>query len=162
MIRKSQPAAKTAAKSLPLAAQKNSAGLLAIGSSGSWEIAIDRTLSGLDRWFAQIEGPSVYLRFEIPALLVIEQAERFFAHGKVGKHINGKKASSAAARSGLALGTSKTTSVSLLQDDEFNDRFFLVVEQNGGLLARFAIHGSDVDHLVEALRQLKEDVADAT
>jgi hypothetical protein len=48
-----------------------SLGLLADGSSGKWAVDIDGTTSGADRWFAQIEGPSVSFYFEIPAVDVI-------------------------------------------------------------------------------------------
>src|SRR5437773_2194336 len=52
-------------------------GLLALGSSGPWEVAIDETLSGPARYFAQIEGPSVYLYFEIPAVKLVEDVLDF-------------------------------------------------------------------------------------
>ena len=39
--------------------KKETLGLLANGVSGSWEVAIDETSSGPDRWFAHIEGPTV-------------------------------------------------------------------------------------------------------
>lgn len=41
--------------------KKESFGLLACGSSGTWRIDIDEATSGGDRWRAQIEGPSLYI-----------------------------------------------------------------------------------------------------
>ena len=55
-------------------------GLLANGSSGPWEVSVDETISGDERWFAQIEGPSVYVSFEIPSPNIIGEAVRFLAH----------------------------------------------------------------------------------
>jgi len=54
-------------------------GLLAIGSSGRWEISIDEAISGTERWFAQIEGPLIWLYFEIPSPEVISKEIRFLA-----------------------------------------------------------------------------------
>jgi hypothetical protein len=59
------------AGSKPIQASSETAGenlgLLANGSSGSWEVSIDESVSGTERWFAQIEGPSLWLYFEIPS-----------------------------------------------------------------------------------------------
>jgi hypothetical protein len=46
-------------------------GLLAIGSSGPWEVSVDETISGTERWFAQIEGPSISIYFEIPSPSIV-------------------------------------------------------------------------------------------
>ena len=54
-------------------------GLLANGSSGPWEFSVDETISGNERWFAQIEGPSVYISFEIPSPAIVGEAVRFLA-----------------------------------------------------------------------------------
>jgi hypothetical protein len=51
-----------------------SLGLTAIGSAGSWEVAIDETTSGTtQKWFAQIEGHSVYLYFAVQSPRVIDK-----------------------------------------------------------------------------------------
>src|SRR5688572_17469626 len=42
-------------------------GLLAYGSAGAWEVSIDESTTGEEKWFAQVEGPSVYLYFAIPS-----------------------------------------------------------------------------------------------
>jgi hypothetical protein len=56
---------------------KEGIGLLALGSSGPWEVAIDETMSGPARYFAQIEGPALYLYFEIPTIELIEDVLDF-------------------------------------------------------------------------------------
>lgn len=123
--------------------QKESIGLLACGAFGPWVIDIDdETVSGRDRWFAQFDGPSVYLRFEIPSLEIIAQAIRFLTAGE-GE---------------LALGSDKQTRVNLIRDDEFADRFFLVVEGKSGLHIRFTVAGDDLKNLTEALQQAKEEL----
>jgi hypothetical protein len=135
--------------------QRAGLGLAAIGSSGPWEIAVDQTTAGPDRWYAQIEGPLIYIRFEISSLQVIDQAIHFLARTNVGKN-------SVAGRTErtLSLGADRSTKIELVQDDEFNDRIFLVVAPKGGLLARFTIGGDDLTRLVAALRQANEDVVE--
>jgi hypothetical protein len=133
--------------------KKAAIGLTAIGSSGPWEIAIDQTVSGPDRWFAQIEGPSVYLRFEIPSLETIDQAISLLAsHGKTGSNAAGVHDGT------LAVGSNRSMRVSLLRDDEFSDRYFLVIEPKSGLVVRFTLAGDDLTHIVDALCQAKEDL----
>ncbi len=135
--------------------EEESIGLMAIGSSGPWEIAIDQTISGPDRWFAQIEGPSVYFYFEIPSLEIIDDAIELLARGESAT--NGAQT---ARDDTLTLGTNQSTQVNLVRDDEFDDRFFLVIEQKNGLLIRFTVTGEDLTHVMNALRQAKEDLGD--
>ena len=135
--------------------QRAGLGLAAIGSSGPWEVAVDQTTAGPDRWFAQIEGPLVYLRFEMSSLEVIRRAIQFLAKAEIG---SGSVASGPERT--LSLGANKSTTVDLVQDDEFGDRFFLVVAPKGGLLFRFTIGGDDLTHLVAALRQANEDLVE--
>jgi hypothetical protein len=52
-------------------------GLMANGSSGGWEVAVDETSKGPARRFVQLEGPSVYFSFEVPSPDMISQ----FAEG---------------------------------------------------------------------------------
>jgi hypothetical protein len=132
-------------------------GLMAIGSCGSWEVAIDQSAAGRDRWFAQIDGPSVYLYFEIQSPNIIHQATTFFTQGTPGR--NGPHA---ARGKMLTLGTSKSAPVNLIRDDEFTDRYFLVVEPKSGPLVRLTVAGDDLAHLIGALRQAIEDLGDNT
>jgi hypothetical protein len=127
---------------------KEDTGLLALGSSGSWEVAIDETLTAPTRYFAQIEGPSIYLYFQIPTPELIESALGFIGHSADGH---------ATPRNGdLRIGDG----ISLVKDDEFDDRFFLVIEAKSGPVVRFTIADDDLSHLVHALRSAKEDLHD--
>src|SRR4051794_17308843 len=58
-------------------------GLLANGSSGEWEVAIDEATSGVERWYAQIEGPAVSFYFEIPSVDIVGEMLRFLQRGSV-------------------------------------------------------------------------------
>jgi hypothetical protein len=59
---------------------------------------------------------------------------------------------------GLALGTSQSLQVNLVRDDEFSDRYFLIVEGKKGVVVRFTLTGDDRVHLLDALRQVREDL----
>lgn len=126
-------------------AHQGSFGLLANGSSGPWEIAIDESLSGSDRWFAQIEGPVVSFSFEIPSLNVIGKMVDFLS-------------SLMPRNESLSIGKDKKVPIILVKDDEYKDRFFLVVGSMASPMVRFVIAGKDVMNIADALRQVQEDL----
>jgi hypothetical protein len=132
-------------------------GLLANGSSGSWEVSVDETISGTKRWFAQIEGPSVYVSFEVPSPHIIGDAVRFLAP----PHDDGREfISSARGRGGLCMSKSQGIPVSLVRDDEYADRCFLIVGPGDKPVVRYSFAGEDMENLLEALRQANQDIID--
>jgi hypothetical protein len=126
-----------------------SLGLMAVGSSGPWKIDIDETTSGKARYFAQIEGPLICLYFEISSLTVIDESIRFFAKDGVKSDRNEM----------LVLSDNNTTQVNLIRDDEFTDRYFLVIESNGETVARLTIAEDDLTHLSDALVEVKAEMS---
>jgi hypothetical protein len=80
--------------------KKPSVGLMAIGAVGQWEVAIDESTSGRDRWFAQIEGPSVSLCFEIPSLGIVGDVLDFL---EAPRRANGSPGRSGASEGSLVL-----------------------------------------------------------
>ncbi len=132
-----------------------SLGLMANGSSGAWAVAVDETTKGPDRWFVQLEGPSIYFSFEIPSPDMIFKALDFLrGHSSPPE----PHASSSAENGSLVLGKHRQTPVILNRDDEYRDRYFLVVEQKADLVVRFTIAGKDLKDITEALRQATEDL----
>ena len=129
-----------------------SIGLLATGSSGTWSVDIDETTAGVARWFAQIEGPSVYLYFQIPSPEITGKAIQFLAERPENQ------SSQPGSNGALAIGGDKRASVSLVRDDEFSDRFFLLVGPQDNPIVRLTFAGEDLQHIVEALRQASEDL----
>jgi len=132
-------------------------GLTAIGSAAGWEVAIDETTSGSsEKWFAQIEGPSVYLYFEVQAPQVIDRILGFLTEQTTpGERLQSLQDQG---NGEIVLGTSKKEPVTLVRDDEFRDRYFLIVETESRLLIRVTIAGTDLKSLVSALKQAKEDL----
>src|SRR5262249_27555817 len=116
-------------------------GLLANGSSGPWEIAIDETTSGADRWYAQIDGPSVSFYFEIPSVDIVGEMIRFFERASA---VNMELSPGSAERNeNLVVGKDKNTPVTLVKDDEYPDRFFLVIGSMSSPIVHYVIAGAD-------------------
>jgi hypothetical protein len=133
---------------------KDEVGLLAFGSSGPWEVAIDETLTGPARHFAQIEGPSLYLYFEIPSVELVDEAIAFLA-------VQRNSPTNPVLKDGtLSVVKNADARVSLIRDDEFGDRYFLVIQAKSGPLIRLTVTDDDLRHLVEALHSAKEDLED--
>jgi hypothetical protein len=135
-----------------------SVGLLANGCCGPWAVEIDETISAADRWFAQIEGPLVYLCFEIPSPDIIDEVLEFLEARPL--LMEGLPPSPADRSVTLIIGKDKQTPVALLRDDEYTDRYFLVVGPPPRPLVRFSIAGTDLKAIKHALRQVIEDLND--
>lgn len=130
-------------------------GLAAIGTSGPWQVDIDQSLSGRSRWEVEIEGPTVYVRFEIPAIEIIERAVRFLSEVPQKNRrnaLNGENSSS------LVLSKARSPRICLIRDDEFADRYFLLAHTENGPTIRFTLTGGVLTHLIAALRQALEDI----
>lgn len=137
---------------------KEALGLMANGSSGGWEVSVDETTKGPERWFVQLEGPSVYFSFEIPSPEMIATALDFLGGCSSSK---GAHALFSAENGSLVLGKHRQTPVILARDDEYKDRYFLVIGEEADVGVRFTITGQDLKDIREALHQASEDFEDA-
>src|SRR5205085_1352999 len=88
-------------------------GLLANGSSRRWDIAVDESLDRGD-WSVEIDGPQVYLVFQLQDLNIISTALRFLLSGPALTQAHGCRGSRD--ESSLTLGRFGSASVSLLWD----------------------------------------------
>jgi hypothetical protein len=59
----------------------------------------------------------------------------------------------------LLIGTDTHTPVRLLRDDEFADRFFLLVGRTNATNVRYTLLEEDMKCLTAALEQVREDLA---
>jgi hypothetical protein len=130
-------------------------GLLANGSSGSWDVSIDETISGEERWFAQIEGPSVCLYFELPFLEIIPKVIRFLtpvaSQAGASPDLSGTKDE-------LLISKPSEIPVLLVRDGEFQDRCFVIVGQIERPIVTCSLTSIDSRDVLEALRQAEEDL----
>jgi hypothetical protein len=135
--------------------RKDGVGLLALGTSGPWAVAIDETLSGPPRYFAQIEGPAFYLYFELARVKVIDEALDFLS-----VHLRDARKKPCDKNGALSLAKNTDPQISFTRDDEFDDRYFLVIETKSGLHVQVTMADDDLNHIVKALRGAKDDIGD--
>src|SRR5947209_13488772 len=129
-------------------------GLLANGSSGRWYIDIDESDAG-DEWNMQIDGPTTYLQFPLADLQVVPNLLTYLRAGLNVGHANGPRSSDE-----FPLAKAGSLSVSIIQDDEFATRWFLIINGKADAVVRFTLDAADVEMLVKALRQVMEDLPD--
>jgi hypothetical protein len=120
-------------------------GLAAVGSCGSWSVDLDESQTA-EEWFAQIEGPSVYLSFSVQSPRVIKEMLSFLIDESF---TNGE----------ISLWKQLQESVTFARDDEFNDRYYLIVKA-GNTATRVTFADQSLKCLKEALRQAGEDIDD--
>jgi hypothetical protein len=125
----------------------NGLGLLANGASGRWDVALDESLEG-EEWSLEIDGPQVYLVFQLEDLTIPRQALDFLQLEPRG----GKGGAE------LVLGKFGPASVSLLRDNEGPPRYFLVVGPRASSTLRLSLTGEDIQMFGEALRQVVADL----
>jgi hypothetical protein len=132
-------------------------GLLANGSSGRWDIAVDEALDR-EEWTLEIDGPQTYLRFQPVDLNVVQAALRFLESGaplnqSPDPHDKGKS------ESALTIGRFGPASVSLRWDNEDLPRVFLVISAEANAILHMSLAGEDIAAFIAALRQVVEDIA---
>jgi hypothetical protein len=131
-------------------------GLLANGSSGRWDIAVDESLDG-NEWFMEIDGPQTYLVFQLVDLEVVRTALRFLRSPSGSEAI--PRSDGGPGDLDLTLGRFGSSSVSLVWDNEDFPRCFLVIiGPQGRYTLRLSLAGEDLEMFRDALRQVVEDL----
>jgi len=125
-------------------------GLLAIGSSAGWEVAVDETVASGSPWFIQIDGPTIHLRFEIASLAIMRDIANFLGTGDGGHAAQWKE---------IPIGRIGDAPVVLTRDDEFPDRCFLWIGRRAGVGAQLSIAGKDLAGLAAAARQAADELS---
>jgi hypothetical protein len=134
--------------------------LVANGSAGAWDVAVDETITGAEKWFLQIEGPTIYLYLQIEGPQIVEHLLNLLeASGTAPENPrtseNGERASE------LRVGVFESLPVSLLWDQERNDGWTLLLAGASGSCLRISLSLSDGQHLADALEQVRDDPCDA-
>jgi hypothetical protein len=131
-------------------------GLLANGTSRRWDIAVEEALDR-EEWSLELEGPQVYLVFQLQDLHVIPAALGFLQSGaKTSRPAAGSQGSRSEPE--LNLGKFGSASVSLAWDNEDVLRCFLIIGPRARATLRLTFEAEDVPMLIEALRQVVEDL----
>ncbi len=128
--------------------------LVASGSSGQWRVFIDETHAGPEKWYAQIQGPSVYFSFEISSAQTIDRLVHFLEQIPVSNRSSRSKKDDRS----LLIGRDKRLPVTVIRDEEYADRCFLVVGTGGGSLVRYSLAGAELAKFTEALRKARNEL----
>jgi hypothetical protein len=135
----------------------NGFGLLANGSSRLWEVMIDESLHREDEWSMELEGPNVYLVFQLRDLRVVPEVIEFL-HARCRTPAAPGRRTRSARNEMLTLGRFGTASVSLVGDNEESARCFLLIGPRARSTLRLSLHREDCRMLLEAFRQVAEDL----
>jgi hypothetical protein len=127
-------------------------GLLANGSSGRWSIDIDESDDG-GTFNMQIDGPLAYLAFALRDLQVVPKLLAYLRGGLHPDQGNGKRSTT-----GVTLGRLGSMAVSIIQDDEFATRWFIIIKGKADAIVRLTLDAADAEMLVDALGQVMEDL----
>jgi hypothetical protein len=130
---------------------------LASGSSHRWRVDVDESLERAE-WFVDLDGPNLYLTFQIHDLNVIQQTIDFLQR-HLSRAAGVKQPSWTEEEDAIRLGTFAQASVELLWDDEGNGGCFLV-DSPAHEAMRLTLHRDDVEMLLEALHQVAKDLAE--
>ncbi len=123
-------------------------GLLANGSSGRWDVAVDESLDE-GEWSLELDGPHTYLAFQLRDLQVVQRALRF---------LQSAPSNAPGHEHPLPIGRFGTASVSLVWDNECSRRCFILIGPRARSTLRITLEPEDVRMLVDALQQVVEDL----
>jgi hypothetical protein len=135
-------------------------GLAANGSAGSWDVAVDETVSGAEVWFLQIDGPTTYLYFEIAGPDMINRVLDFIRSNQPSREETSGPQSAECADE-LAIGRFGEFNVSLVWDRETGDRCFVRLLGAAGSNLHVALGADDLEDLANAFLQVREDLSQA-
>jgi hypothetical protein len=123
-------------------AQENALGLMAVGSSDSWEVAVDESLDKDRQWEAEIEGPKFYITFSLRNLRILHDALAYLQSRILNE---GVVTPNSTKDHGLTLGEFGKSNVTLIWDNEGFDRCFFIIQSSGNSAIRLTLLGEDSD-----------------
>jgi hypothetical protein len=132
-------------------------GLLANGSSRLWDVDIDEALDGGGGWSMQLDGPHVYLDFQLRDLGVVSEMIRFLQAPPAGGPQRDRPARPEPSAE-FILGKFGAAPVSLVWDDQGSPICYLIITPNTISALRLNLWGEDIPMLLEALRQVAKDL----
>ena len=133
-------------------------GLAACGHAGAWNVDLDETVQGPQKWFLQIEGPSVYLYFEIATPGAIEDLIGLLERPLSISVSGDTPLETSQAHSALALGEFFGKPITWLRDSENDDRMFVLIRGSSPSALRIAIEGQGFADFLDALRQTRDEL----
>jgi len=133
--------------------------LVASGASGKWSVLIEETHTGPTKWFIQIEGPSIYFSFELLSINILDEVLLVLERpASAVLPVRPPGSQPKAANGRVLLGMNNRTRITLLRDDEYIDRCFLVTGSDSSPTVRYSISGTEFLKFIDALRQATEEL----
>lgn len=132
-------------------------GLAANGCAGSWTIDLDESTSGAEKWFLQIEGPALYLYFQVSGATAIHNILAFF---EVASSQNSDELAISGRCSELEIGRFGASPVLLISDFTSSPSITVCIAGGEGSTARLSIPKSEWSDVVDALRQIRDSLSE--
>ena len=126
-------------------------GLMAIGSTDSWEVTIDESLYNENEWEAEIEGPKFYVTFSLENLEVLRETVHYL-RSRISSE--GPSFLNSNHKDGLTLGKFGASKMTLIWDDEGCDRCFFILRGAGNSAIRLTLVGDEITKLSEAIQKV--------
>ena len=136
-------------------ASRHEVGLAAFGTCEKWNVAVDHADTDPEAWFLQIEGPPFYLYLRLAGPHIVRDAHAFL--GRVSSN-SGPVSLGSDTCNELALGAFAGVPVTLVLDDEYNDRCYVTIGQSADSHLRFPLSGDDLKKLGTALKHAAEEL----
>ncbi len=129
------------------AGRPGSLGLTAVGRHGQWFVEVEETTSGPDRWFLELSGPNLALSAEVDSPAYLATVYNFLARTRA-----------TTAYEHIAVGRIGRDVLAIRTDGETMDRYFLVIESNGGVALQYRLTPPDLDHVIAAWADALDDM----
>jgi hypothetical protein len=123
-------------------------------------VDVDEALDRQD-WFMEIEGPQIYVLFQLHDLNSVDRA-REFLRSKPPRSAGNDHEDQTSAVVELTLGRFGTAAVLLRWDNEDFPRCFLIVDSGEHSAMHFSLYSDDIKMLADALEQASEDISPST
>ncbi len=136
-------------------------GLVANGIAGAWEVSLDETLAGAQRWFVQIEGPGRYVNFQVRHPRIFDDMVSFLKWHMC--HDGCAQRSGSSVDPGIRLDVSQFggLAVSLIWDgEEAQKRCVILIKGKSQFVVRISIEHGDLVDLIAALEQVRDELSD--
>ena len=155
-----QPMSQDPAADYPCEQPVGEFGLLANGSSGRWDVAVDEHHDRAE-WSLQLDGPVTYLAFSIHDLAVIGRTIGFLQR-HLSRPADDSQPRWTQQEDALEVGALGQAEVSLLWDNEGVPRCFILIQPKGPDTIRLGLQRDDLECILEALRQVADDLPGET
>jgi hypothetical protein len=140
---------------------QDSVGLHSFGTAGAWEVVLDESVEGAQRWFIQIDGPRCYVYFQVRDPRVIDEIATFLKWHMCHDGCVQRPATSPDPGINLELSQFAGPSVSLIWDgEEARKQAVILAQGKNKFTVRVCIEQNELQDLVAALEQVRVELSE--